>query len=83
VNANDRAWLSLEGLSVGDAFGERYFRPTPEALRRIEERQLSAAPWPYTYDTEMALSIVEVLWECGETPKPWRQAREALPLSAP
>jgi len=26
----DRARLSLEGLSVGDAFGERFFAKTPQ-----------------------------------------------------
>jgi ADP-ribosylglycohydrolase len=66
MTSNERAWLSLEGLSVGDSFGERYFGPSADALRRIAERQLSPPPWPYTDDTEMALSIVEVLRECGE-----------------
>jgi ADP-ribosylglycohydrolase len=66
MNADQRAWLSLEGLSVGDSFGERYFGPSADATRRIAQRQLAAPPWPYTDDTEMALSIVEVLRECGQ-----------------
>jgi ADP-ribosylglycohydrolase len=54
-----RARLSLEGLSVGDAFGEGYFGWTNERLART--RTLHRAPWPYTDDTAMAVSIVEVL----------------------
>jgi ADP-ribosylglycohydrolase len=60
-----RAWLSLTGLSVGDTFGERYFGPPEDALRRVFVRELSPAPWPYTDDTEMALSIFEVLRDRG------------------
>jgi ADP-ribosylglycohydrolase len=58
--------LSLEGLSVGDTFGERFFGLPEDALRRIAQRELCPPPWTYTDDTEMALSIVEVLRECGE-----------------
>ena len=65
MNAIDRTWLSLDGLSIGDAFGERFFVSSHEALRRIERRELPEAPWIYTDDTEMALSIVEVLGERG------------------
>ena len=59
----DRARLALDGLSLGDAFGERFFVRDPEPL--IEQRALPAAPWHYTDDTVMALSIVEVLAEAG------------------
>jgi len=65
MNAHERAWLSLDGLSVGDAFGERFFGPPHEVVQRIARRELPAAPWTYTDDTEMALSIVEVLQERG------------------
>jgi ADP-ribosylglycohydrolase len=65
MDAHERAWLSLEGLSVGDAFGERFFGPPEEAFRRMARRDVPIAPWPYTDDTEMALSIVEVLREHG------------------
>lgn len=50
---------SLIGLSVGDAFGEQYFRPGAEDL--ISRRQLLPAPWAWTDDTAMAISILEVL----------------------
>jgi ADP-ribosylglycohydrolase len=65
MEALDRAWLSLDGLSVGDAFGERFFGPLDEVQRRISRRDLPDAPWTYTDDTEMALSVVETLLDCG------------------
>lgn len=55
-----RAHRSLDGLSVGDAFGEHFFRvPNVELL--IAERALPFPRWRYTDDTEMALAIVDVL----------------------
>src|SRR5215831_12309714 len=65
MHALGRARLSLDGLSVGDAFGERFFGPSGEVLKRIARRELPDAPWTYTDDTEMALSIVEMLNERG------------------
>jgi len=50
-----RARLALDGLSVGDAFGGRFFTPPDES------RAVPPAPWPYSDDTEMALAIVSVL----------------------
>jgi len=57
------AYQSLDGLSVGDALGERFFGR--DAQQRLERRELPAAPWSYTDDTEMALSVVEVLAQYG------------------
>jgi ADP-ribosylglycohydrolase len=56
---------SLEGLSVGDAFGEQFFGNEAVVMRRIAARELTAAPWPVTDDTVMAMSIVDVLRDCG------------------
>ncbi|MBN2359195.1 MAG: ADP-ribosylglycohydrolase family protein [Deltaproteobacteria bacterium] len=56
-----RALASLDGLSVGDAFGQRFFGPEDEVLRRLARRTLPQAPWRYTDDTEMAIAIVEIL----------------------
>ena len=57
----DRIALALEGLSVGDAFGETFFGE-PELIRsRIEGRVTRDGRWGWTDDTAMALSIVEVL----------------------
>ena len=56
-----RALLSLQGLTCGDCFGESFFLPQPEAARRIAARSLPPAPWPYTDDTLMAVSILNTL----------------------
>ncbi len=57
----DRARISLEGLSLGDAFGECFF--TAQADWLISQRALPREPWRYTDDTAMALSIVDTLAE--------------------
>jgi ADP-ribosylglycohydrolase len=61
----ERALLSLDGLSVGDSFGERFFLPPQAALSMVEQRATPRGPWGYTDDTEMALGIVQVLEEHG------------------
>ena len=58
-----RARLSLEGLSVGDAFGEWFF--APQAPVFFQTRQMPPKPWRYTDDTAMAISILEVLQRFG------------------
>jgi ADP-ribosylglycohydrolase len=60
-----RARLSLEGLSVGDAFGERFFVSPSLVESRIDSRAIPAPPWYWTDDTAMALSIFEHLRERG------------------
>ncbi len=49
---------SLDGLSVGDAFGELLFSRSPHDGSL---QTLPASPWPWTDDTHMARSIVEIL----------------------
>lgn len=62
----DRARLSLEGLSVGDAFGERFFGIDEHVAPLIQRRAMPGARvWRYTDDTEMALSLVEELARVG------------------
>ena len=58
-----RARVALEGLSVGDAFGDRFFGPREEVIPRIRARVVPDPPWRWTDDTHMALSIVEMLTE--------------------
>lgn len=58
----ERARQSLEGLSVGDAFGERFFAIKGAFLDDVlRERAMPEPPWRYTDDTVMAMSIYEVL----------------------
>jgi ADP-ribosylglycohydrolase len=56
-----RADSSLEGLSVGDAFGERFFGPPEQVLPRLAQRALSPAPWGWTDDTAMGAGVRAVL----------------------
>jgi ADP-ribosylglycohydrolase len=58
--AIEQALLSLEGLSVGDGFGQKSFWLGKESLAR---RDLPPETWQWTDDTQMALSIVETLRE--------------------
>src|SRR4051794_17648598 len=60
----ERARRSLEGLSVGDAFGGQFFIPGIYATH-FAARSRPPGPWRYTDDTEMALGIVEVLERLG------------------
>lgn len=61
----ERARRSLDGLSLGDAFGERFFTHPHVVDRLIDARAVPAGPWGYTDDTVMGLSIVDVLEERG------------------
>jgi ADP-ribosylglycohydrolase len=56
-----RALLSLDGLSVGDAFGERFLHLPREAPLRLAQREPAPPPWPWTDDTQMAMAVLEVL----------------------
>src|SRR5512133_3292670 len=60
-----RVRVSLEGLSVGDAFGEQYFGEPSLIESLIHSRTLRPAPSKVTDDTLMSLSIVDVLAEHG------------------
>ena len=69
-----RALTSLNGLSVGDAFGERFLRRSGAIDKLIEARNQSdldkivstfAGQWGWTDDTAMSLAIVKVLQTHG------------------
>jgi len=60
--AIEKAKRSLEGLSVGDAFGQLFFQLSPY---RITPSGLPQGPWRWTDDTHMAMSIVEILATYG------------------
>jgi ADP-ribosylglycohydrolase len=74
VTAQERlrnAQASLTGLSVGDAFGDRFFTNPAEVERLIEARSAPAPPWLFTDDTVMALSVVDVLSDRGAVDEDW------------
>jgi ADP-ribosylglycohydrolase len=53
-----RARCALDGLSVGDAFGECFFVFPATVAELVAARALPDPPWPFTDDTQMALSLV-------------------------
>jgi len=60
----ERAWVVLQGLSVGDAFGGHFefeFVDPERPKRTAQVRQIPKGRWRYTDDTLMALSIYDVL----------------------
>jgi len=59
------AETSLEGLSVGDAFGERYAYGHEDVRTRVARESLHGN-WRWTDDTAMALGIMECLNRCGK-----------------
>ncbi len=61
----DRALLALDGLSLGDSFGERFFGPPDVVAGNLVHRRLPAGVWRYTDDSEMSLAIVDVLRRRG------------------
>src|SRR5262245_45789133 len=78
-----RALLSLHGLAAGDGIGEMMFGRPDRAYDMIMQDDLPAGPWWHTDDTEMAISIVEVLRLLGSVHQDalarqfmWRYDRE-------
>ena len=61
-----RALATLQGLAIGDAFGQLFtwYDPT-ELPRQLKAREIPDEPWEYSDDTMMALSIVEILGKYG------------------
>lgn len=57
--------LSLDGLSVGDGFGECFFTSPAAIEKRLELKDPPPAPWFVTDDTMMAFSIVRCLRRYG------------------
>ena len=57
--------LALDGLSVGDAYGELFFRDPHRHHLTDDAPYQPPGPWEYTDDTEMALGIAEVLVRRG------------------
>jgi len=60
-----RTLLSLDGLSVGDGFGECFFTKPEVIERRLESQDPPPPPWFITDDSMMALSIVRCLKRYG------------------
>ncbi|RKE17808.1 ADP-ribosylglycohydrolase [Streptomyces sp. TLI_171] len=65
ITARQAAREALEGLALGDAFGERWFklfRTPTEAIAQIGDRRMpEESPWHWTDDTAMALAVYRAL----------------------
>ncbi|QKW18426.1 ADP-ribosylglycohydrolase family protein [Kitasatospora sp. NA04385] len=65
TTARQAARDAMEGLALGDAFGERWFEPSrvpAEAVARIRARHTpEESPWHWTDDTAMALCVYRAL----------------------
>lgn len=67
--ALERALITLKGLWIGDCFGSHFEFDSVDwnrPRRAAAKRELPPAPWRYTDDTQMALSIFEELRKNGE-----------------
>ena len=62
----ERLMESLDGLSVGDAFGQNFFDARKIIGGWERERKLPPGTWRYTDDTVMAISIAEILLKHGK-----------------
>lgn len=60
------ARLSLEGLSLGDAFGEQFFIDPGKIESLIAARELPTGTWRVTDDTIMACALYETLHSRSE-----------------
>lgn len=68
-----RARISLEGLNVGDCFGETFFvgfagfKDMASSIEElVEKRELAITDWFWTDDSQMAFSIFKNLETFGE-----------------
>lgn len=57
----DLAKISLEGLSVGDCFGESFFMAPAIASNLIEQRSILDKQWYWTDDSLMGFSVFNIL----------------------
>ena len=60
------AYRSLEGTSIGDAFGESFFGDTETALKHIEQRMIPETQWEFTDDTVMSIAVYKQLMRNGK-----------------
>ncbi len=57
--------VALDGLSVGDAYGEQFFLPANSRWMIDDDPFQPPGPWTWTDDTEMALGIATILDRFG------------------
>ena len=52
---------ALNGIALGDCFGQTFFVPDKIACQRIKDREILKEPWHFTDDTVMAIGIYHIL----------------------
>jgi ADP-ribosylglycohydrolase len=63
----EAARRAVQGLALGDAFGETwFFRPSAQMQWLLAGQLAPKGPWPWTDDTAMALSVLRILLDRGE-----------------
>jgi ADP-ribosylglycohydrolase len=74
----ERAELALEGLSLGDAFGQKFFG-NGEAIAAMVALKALPAPTRYlTDDSIMAIGVVETLRQCDRIDRDYLAERFAI-----
>jgi ADP-ribosylglycohydrolase len=73
-----RAELALEGLSIGDAFGQMFFGNIETMLMAIDHQALPAPPWYLTDDSIMGIGVFETLRDRGEIDQDYLTSRFAI-----
>ena len=57
---------ALDGIALGDCFGQTFFVPDEIARQRIKDREILNEPWHFTDDTVMAIGIYRILKKYGK-----------------
>lgn len=57
---------ALDGIALGDCFGQTFFVPDEIARQRIKDREILNEPWSFTDDTVMAIGIYRILEKYGK-----------------
>ncbi len=57
---------ALDGIALGDCFGQTFFVPDETACQRIKDREILNEPWYFTDDTVMAIGIYRILEKYGK-----------------
>ena len=57
---------ALDGIALGDCFGQTFFVPDKIARQRIKDREILNKPWFFTDDTVMAIGIYRILEKYGK-----------------
>ncbi len=56
----------LDGIALGDCFGQTFFVPDRVACQRIKDREILKGQWRFTDDTVMAIGIYSMLEKYGK-----------------